>query len=392
MDSRRSASGVPFSAAPREALRSRRLAPQSSQTHQRLEGPARREERTWSDSPEGWRQVEVDYGGQSKQGAFGRDVMGEEGRWVQCRRNPGVPNNPELVPEPPCTYLSLTQQRDPLAARPEKRKSELLRKRETDDDGDKTIFATVPMGIRAHEHTVSSTSDDDDDVKITSAAAPVRTLTQEHKETVPSTDDDAAIARALQEEEEAMARRFSSRTTSTQKQNHHVASRQYETAPGFDEGEAARELQHGFRHSPYTPHYATRRRADLPVWQPHGHPPVHLRSIGRLHPLRTPDVYAGSMAIPDNSMSYESLLELEDVPVGMSRKAIASHSSTYTFNEASAGTSAPQTCSICLEPFAQDQKLRVLPCLHAFHRPCVDKWLSQSKQCPLCFKNIDELC
>lgn len=34
------------------------------------------------------------------------------------------------------------------------------------------------------------------------------------------------------------------------------------------------------------------------------------------------------------------------------------------------------------------QCLRVLPCLHEFHRGCVDPWLLLQQTCPLCKHNI----
>ncbi|XP_028938530.1 E3 ubiquitin-protein ligase RNF43 [Ornithorhynchus anatinus] len=52
-------------------------------------------------------------------------------------------------------------------------------------------------------------------------------------------------------------------------------------------------------------------------------------------------------------------------------------------------SSAPN-CAICLEEFAEGQELRVISCLHEFHRSCVDPWLHQHQTCPLCMFNIVE--
>lgn len=42
-------------------------------------------------------------------------------------------------------------------------------------------------------------------------------------------------------------------------------------------------------------------------------------------------------------------------------------------------------CSICLEIIHADAKIRDLPCGHAFHVPCVDRWLLDWKaRCPVC--------
>ncbi|XP_068963425.1 RING finger protein 215 [Petaurus breviceps papuanus] len=47
-----------------------------------------------------------------------------------------------------------------------------------------------------------------------------------------------------------------------------------------------------------------------------------------------------------------------------------------------------QTCAICLDQFHRNQCLRVLPCLHEFHRECIDPWLLLQQTCPLCKHNI----
>ena len=49
------------------------------------------------------------------------------------------------------------------------------------------------------------------------------------------------------------------------------------------------------------------------------------------------------------------------------------------------------SCSICTEEFSSNTLHRVLPCKHAFHAHCVDKWLlHKSSTCPMCRKNITD--
>ncbi|KAF7238454.1 hypothetical protein EYD10_14890 [Varanus komodoensis] len=50
------------------------------------------------------------------------------------------------------------------------------------------------------------------------------------------------------------------------------------------------------------------------------------------------------------------------------------------------------SCAICLDRFHKNQCLRVLPCLHEFHRDCVDPWLLLQQTCPLCKHNILGTC
>ena len=47
-----------------------------------------------------------------------------------------------------------------------------------------------------------------------------------------------------------------------------------------------------------------------------------------------------------------------------------------------------QSCTICLGVFVMDEELRMLPCLHTFHAPCVDQWLELSQECPLCRTSV----
>lgn len=41
-------------------------------------------------------------------------------------------------------------------------------------------------------------------------------------------------------------------------------------------------------------------------------------------------------------------------------------------------------CVICASDFVAGECVRVLGCMHRFHMLCVDEWLSQSGQCPVC--------
>ena len=41
-------------------------------------------------------------------------------------------------------------------------------------------------------------------------------------------------------------------------------------------------------------------------------------------------------------------------------------------------------CVICLMDFENGQKISSLPCCHAFHTECLDKWINRNRKCPIC--------
>lgn len=45
-------------------------------------------------------------------------------------------------------------------------------------------------------------------------------------------------------------------------------------------------------------------------------------------------------------------------------------------------------CIICLESFAEGDPVRTLPCLHRYHKHCIDKWMSLHLSCPVCKSNL----
>ncbi|XP_044498255.1 RING-H2 finger protein ATL16-like [Mangifera indica] len=46
-------------------------------------------------------------------------------------------------------------------------------------------------------------------------------------------------------------------------------------------------------------------------------------------------------------------------------------------------------CAVCLNEFQEDEKLRMIPnCSHVFHIDCIDVWLQNNANCPLCRTSI----
>ncbi|KAG0244437.1 E3 ubiquitin-protein ligase rnf6 [Actinomortierella wolfii] len=48
------------------------------------------------------------------------------------------------------------------------------------------------------------------------------------------------------------------------------------------------------------------------------------------------------------------------------------------------------TCTICLQTYEAKDWLRPLPCRHAFHMGCIDTWLANNCQCPICRQEVNQ--
>jgi len=67
---------------------------------------------------------------------------------------------------------------------------------------------------------------------------------------------------------------------------------------------------------------------------------------------------------------------------GASASTLLENTALVTFEGAEA--TADGQCIVCLEQFQPGEELRILPCLHRYHRSCIDPWLQQNAKCPSC--------
>ena len=81
----------------------------------------------------------------------------------------------------------------------------------------------------------------------------------------------------------------------------------------------------------------------------------------------------------DASMPLDSMAINESKPRGLTRAEIDSLTPYMHTNEKDT-----RSCVICLSKFELKSKIRPLPCNHAFHAKCVDKWLRTNRTCPIC--------
>jgi len=67
---------------------------------------------------------------------------------------------------------------------------------------------------------------------------------------------------------------------------------------------------------------------------------------------------------------------------GASQSVLEANTVVTTFDGPEA--TANGQCMVCLENFHAGDELRILPCLHRYHKSCVDPWLHRNAKCPSC--------
>jgi len=102
---------------------------------------------------------------------------------------------------------------------------------------------------------------------------------------------------------------------------------------------------------------------------------------------RIPRISSSTIQVPDETidMSYESLVQLEDVTCGLSHEIIE----RLIPQVAVTSLMGAPSCSICLSDLELGDSMAVVPsCLHRFHFSCLEQWLTRKKSCPICKEEI----
>jgi hypothetical protein len=89
---------------------------------------------------------------------------------------------------------------------------------------------------------------------------------------------------------------------------------------------------------------------------------------------------------PPGYMTYEDLLNFRPRPQGVQN---IDRLPTYIYH----GEHLPEdksTCPICLSNYREGEEIRIIPCIHFYHKSCIDEWLRVSKVCPVCKVPIEE--
>lgn len=88
--------------------------------------------------------------------------------------------------------------------------------------------------------------------------------------------------------------------------------------------------------------------------------------------------------------SYEDLLKLDELN-GVVKKGLSnSQLKALPLVPFQKGTKSDDECKcfVCFETFGNGEKVMLLPCLHAYHGPCIAGWLKDNKSCPVCRQEI----
>eukprot|EP00931_Biecheleriopsis_adriatica_P077974 TRINITY_DN51448_c0_g1_i1.p1 TRINITY_DN51448_c0_g1~~TRINITY_DN51448_c0_g1_i1.p1 ORF type:complete len:576 (+),score=137.38 TRINITY_DN51448_c0_g1_i1:56-1783(+) len=116
---------------------------------------------------------------------------------------------------------------------------------------------------------------------------------------------------------------------------------------------------------------------------------------GRRNRLARP--YSQESSSEDEAPLRRVLRQSASAPTGFAvpgarREAVNSSTVVVPFRaEAEGGTSEEnKACTICCENFSEGENLRLLPCLHRYHVACIDRWLTQSRTCPVCKHDITD--
>uniref|UniRef100_A0A336LJR9 CSON007381 protein n=1 Tax=Culicoides sonorensis TaxID=179676 RepID=A0A336LJR9_CULSO len=74
---------------------------------------------------------------------------------------------------------------------------------------------------------------------------------------------------------------------------------------------------------------------------------------------------------------------------GATQETIENNTLSYKFTPVNESFES-EKCSICLSPFEVDSYVRRLPCMHFYHRECIEQWLQLNSTCPICRIDIQK--
>lgn len=87
---------------------------------------------------------------------------------------------------------------------------------------------------------------------------------------------------------------------------------------------------------------------------------------------------------------------------GIDQAAVAARTGEMVFREPECGARGgadsgsggtvdeERNCMVCLEAFHVGEDLCILPCLHRYHKNCIDLWLARDRRCPVCKHDVTQ--
>lgn len=87
---------------------------------------------------------------------------------------------------------------------------------------------------------------------------------------------------------------------------------------------------------------------------------------------------------PNVSRPASQLTEEEQVKIAK-RIGLIHHLPCGTYD----GSKKTRECVICMGDFIIGDRMRYLPCVHMYHKRCIDDWLMRSFTCPSCMEPVD---
>ncbi|CAF0811163.1 unnamed protein product [Adineta ricciae] len=222
------------------------------------------------------------------------------------------------------------------------------------------------------------------------------------------TDADEAYARELQREEYSRRSLDPSRSyrgsSTTKRTPSHVASILSDAQ--LAEHLQAEENQRGQRHQQRPNHYARRQQSarleptepeiismPRPIERPTVRRPARSNDLtGNITNLFSSVAAANRQRFPGRRnhdiQGTADDFGPDDYEASFSKKLLYLYYinvlPTEVFQGAKNKNDEENKCSVCWDDFEQNQTLRRLRCFHLYHKECIDKWLQDKNQCPIC--------
>lgn len=86
----------------------------------------------------------------------------------------------------------------------------------------------------------------------------------------------------------------------------------------------------------------------------------------------------------ENAISYERLVELPNVLIGLDVKELTNNSKVELSYD-------KDFCVVCQESIQKYNIIRKLKCNHNYHINCIENWLKDHCTCPLCKQNLKNI-